>query len=116
MLKGFLVSNDIAPPKKHDLPLLCDMCVEIDSRFDALNDISEFLTIFGVQPRYPNEITVLDEDADKALREIDKVMVFSKTFYLRRNQKVLNSIVKPPIGGFITTQLLYITTRQASSC
>jgi len=64
MLKGFLVSNSIAPPKKHDLPLLCDMCVDIDSRFGELNDICEFLTVFGVQPRYPKELVVLDEDAD----------------------------------------------------
>jgi HEPN domain-containing protein len=78
MLKGFLVSNGIAPPKKHDLPLLCDMCVEVDSRFKELHDISDFLTVFGVQPRYPDELTVLDEDADKALLDIQKIMDFYK--------------------------------------
>ena len=78
MLKGFVVSKGIVPPKKHDLPLLCDMCIEIDSRFDQLNDICDFLTVFGVQPRYPNELTVLDEDTDKALCYINKIMDFFK--------------------------------------
>jgi len=76
MLKGFLVSHNTVPPKKHDLPLLCDMCVGIDSRFDDLNDICEFLTVFGVQPRYPNELTVLDEDADKAIGYTQKIVDF----------------------------------------
>ena len=76
MFKGFLVANDVAPPKKHDLPLLCDLCVAINSRFEVLSDISDFLTLFGVQPRYPNELEVLDDDAERALRSMQKIMVF----------------------------------------
>jgi len=78
MLKGFLVSNGVVPPKKHDLPLLCDMCVEIESQFKELSDICEFLTVFGVQPRYPNELIVLDEDADKALNNTQTMLKFFK--------------------------------------
>jgi hypothetical protein len=48
MLKGFLVANSVDPPKKHDLPLLCDMCIETDGRFSELSDICDFLTVFGV--------------------------------------------------------------------
>jgi len=80
MLKGFLVSNGIIPPRKHDLPLLCDMCVNIEPLFSGLNDICEFLTAFGIQPRYPNEVVVLDEDADKALSAIQEIMVFFSNF------------------------------------
>jgi len=76
MLKGFLVENGILPPKTHDLPLLCDKCIEIDSRFSEISDICDFLTAFGVQPRYPDELTILDVDADKSLRSIQDVMTF----------------------------------------
>ena len=72
------MSSDVVPPKKHDLPLLCDMCVEIESQFMELSDICEFLTAFGVQPRYPNELIVLDEDADKALSNIETMLNFFK--------------------------------------
>jgi len=76
MLKGFLVVHSQNPPKTHDLPLLCDMCIEFDKRFSELSEISEFLTLFGVQPRYPNEIEILDEDKNRALRYIQGVMDF----------------------------------------
>ena len=76
MLKGFLVTHSQNPPKTHDLPLLCDMCIELDKRFSELSDISEFLTLYGVQPRYPNEIEIIDEDANRALRYIQDVMTF----------------------------------------
>ena len=80
MLKGFLVSNSINPPRTHDLPLLCDMCIEIDDRFRDLSDICEFLTLYGVQPRYPNELNIIDEDANRALRYVRIIL----DFYERR--------------------------------
>jgi HEPN domain-containing protein len=76
MLKGFLVANGQIPPRTHDLPMLCDICVEIDGRFGELNDICEFLTLYGVQPRYPNELEILDEDANRALRYTQTVTAF----------------------------------------
>ena len=79
VLKGFLVENGILPPKTHNLPLLCDKCIEIEPRFNELRDICDFLTVFGVQPRYPDELTILDEDADKALASAKSVMEFIDT-------------------------------------
>ncbi|MCL2146353.1 MAG: HEPN domain-containing protein [Synergistaceae bacterium] len=76
MLKGFLIANSQNPPRTHDLPMLCDMCIKIDKRFDELSDISEFLTLYGVQPRYPNEIEIIDEDVNRALKYIHDVMNF----------------------------------------
>jgi HEPN domain-containing protein len=76
MLKGFLVANSVNPPKKHDLPLLCDMCIDIDKRFNELSDMCDFLTMFGVQPRYPNELEVLDDDAKMALHDARTMMGF----------------------------------------
>jgi len=37
------------------------------------------LTAFGVQPRYPDELTILDEDADRALVSVKSVMEFINT-------------------------------------
>ena len=76
MLKGFLIANSKIPPRTHDLPLLCDLCVELDERFSELSDICEILTLYGVHPRYPNELEIIDEDADKALRHIQTAMDF----------------------------------------
>ena len=93
MLKGFLVAHSQTPPKTHDLPLLCDMCIEYDKRFSKLSDISEFLTLYGVQPRYPNEIEILNEDANRALRYIHDVMdFFDKCEFITQD---LETVVAP---------------------
>ena len=68
MLKGFLISNNIDAPKTHDLPLLCDMCIKFNDNFQKLYEISELLTQYGVQPRYPNEMEILEVDSGKALK------------------------------------------------
>jgi len=76
LLKGFLVANSQNPPRTHDLPMLCDICIETDNRFCELSDICEFLTLYGVQSRYPNELEIIEEDANKALRYIKEVFDF----------------------------------------
>ena len=43
-----------------------------------LYDICEFLTLYGVQPRYPNELDITLDDAVKALDYADVVFVFYK--------------------------------------
>jgi len=86
MLKGYLVENGILPLKTHDLSLLCDKCIEIEPRFSELSDICDFLTAFGVQPRYPDELTILEEDADKSLRLIQDVMTFFKSLSTEKTE------------------------------
>ena len=76
LLKGFLVASSQNPPRTHDLPMLCDICIETDNRFCKLSDICEFLTLYGVQSRYPNELDIIEEDANKALRYIQEVFDF----------------------------------------
>jgi HEPN domain-containing protein len=91
MLKGFLIANSVGPPKKHDLPLLCDMCIAMDTRFGELGDICDFLTVFGVQPRYPNELEVLDEDARRALRDVQTIMDFFKKYKIATEPESVES-------------------------
>ena len=75
-LKGFLVLNGSEPPKIHDLLRLCEMCLELEESFEELKVVCQFLNIYGVQPRYPNEIEVLEADAEKSIKCVQKTVDF----------------------------------------
>jgi HEPN domain-containing protein len=75
-LKGYLIHQDFEPPKTHDLRLLCKMCADIDKAFDNISQSCVNLTPYGVQPRYPFEIEILDSDMQKAVVDADHVMSF----------------------------------------
>ena len=67
-LKGYLIYNGVEePPKIHNLDTLCSMCVKFDNRFPQIIKACGVLTPYGVQPRYPNEIEVTENDMQKAL-------------------------------------------------
>jgi HEPN domain-containing protein len=76
VLKGYLIYQDVEPPHTHDLRLLCKMCAEIDKSFDEMSQACINLTSYGVQPRYPLEIEILESDMQKAIRDADQVMNF----------------------------------------
>lgn len=75
-LKGYLIQNDIEPPRTHDLRLLCKMCSAIDNSFDEISQFCINLTPYGVQSRYPFEIDILESDMQKAVIEANHVMRF----------------------------------------
>ena len=79
MLKGYLVENAVEPPKTHDLIELRKMCEKINTDFEELKEASRFLTAFGVQPRYPNEIQILESDTEKALESVENMTNFYKS-------------------------------------
>lgn len=76
ILKGFLISNIIEPPKTHDLQQLCEMCIEINDDFDDLKNVCNDLNRYGVQARYPNEIEVLETDVEMALQSVQTMLEF----------------------------------------
>jgi len=76
IFKGFLISNNIEPPKTHDLNQLRMMCIEINNDFEDLKDVSEELNPYGVQPRYPGEIEVSEADVAKALQSVQIMIEF----------------------------------------
>jgi HEPN domain-containing protein len=78
ILKGYLFSNDIKAPKTHDLEVLCDMCVKIESSFNVFGRELLTLTPYGVMPRYPDEIELEEHDAEIAAKYADKIMEFVK--------------------------------------
>ena len=52
-LKAYLSWRGIKPPKIHELETLCNMCSAQDNRFDEILKQCVFLSVYGVQPRYP---------------------------------------------------------------
>lgn len=68
LLKAYLVWNESASPKVHDLALLLDACEKLEDSFSAKRDEWEWLTGYAIITRYPSEVPPPDlEEARKAL-------------------------------------------------
>lgn len=52
-LKAFLLSQNTAPPRTHDLFVLCEACEEIDPAFHAIEKTALRLTPMATAGRYP---------------------------------------------------------------
>lgn len=76
MLKGFLISKGIDPPRTHDLKLLRRICGKIADGFDDIEYACVRLTAYGVQPRYPMEIELIESDMVQAINDADQIMDF----------------------------------------
>jgi HEPN domain-containing protein len=76
ILKGFLISKDIEPPRSHDLRLLWRMCEELADGFDDIENECVRLSAYGVQVRYPLEIELTESDMRQALSDADHIMAF----------------------------------------
>ena len=59
--------NKAEPPRTHDLLLLQIECLKSDSRFGGVGRACEVLTRYGVQPRYPNEMEITEDEMLKAI-------------------------------------------------
>jgi len=76
ILKAFLISKDIEPPRTHDLRLLWRMCEELGDGFDDIENECVRLSAYGVQARYPLEIELTESDMQQALSDADHIMAF----------------------------------------
>jgi HEPN domain-containing protein len=76
MIKGFLVSKGVIPPKIHDLTKLMKMCFEFENEFNMFHREADTLTLYGVLPRYPAEYELKEEDGERALNYADKIVDF----------------------------------------
>ena len=84
-LKGYLIYKGVMePPKTHNLNLLIDMCLEYDDRFDKIEQACSALTRYGVQPRYPNEIRIAENDTPNALEHARQVQNFEPLAKVRQ--------------------------------
>lgn len=67
-LKAFLVSNEITPPRTHNLNELLKMCEEFEPNFSEMAKYCEFLTRYGVAPKYPHGVHITESDAKIAIK------------------------------------------------
>ena len=76
MLKGFLMANDVEPPKTHDLVELCKRCSVFNSAFNEMAETCARLTPYAVQVRYPAELGIEEGDMRKAIKDAEDIMSF----------------------------------------
>ncbi|MFI3230880.1 MAG: HEPN domain-containing protein [bacterium] len=76
MLKAFLVENEQAPPRIHDLTHLNKLCVEINEKFEFLNDQCTNLMPYGVHVRYPNNLELIEDDMRLAIIDAENIFNF----------------------------------------
>ena len=88
LLKGFLTENDKDPPKTHDLLYLCDMCIKIDDIFEPLRVYLGKLNPYGVQPRYPQEMDIIEDDVIQALKYLDSITAFFEKNIFEKNTAI----------------------------
>ena len=75
-LKAFCEYNGIEIQKTHNLIVLCQSCISVDSRFDSVLSECARLTAYSVQTRYPNCIDILEEEARDALIQSKRIYDF----------------------------------------
>ncbi len=75
-LKGYLVLHGINPPKIHDLDELRKLCMKWSDTFKDIADQCSDLTVYGVQPRYPMELMLEEQDMWQALNSAKAIRDF----------------------------------------
>jgi len=75
-LKGFLVDQEVEPPRIHDLSSLCLMCAEYNSSFIPIKEVCRELTAYAASTRYPSHVEIEEQDAISALKEAEQIYTF----------------------------------------
>jgi hypothetical protein len=69
-----LTYNDIVPQKTHNLVLLNDKCIEIDSCFAGIKMECGFIKRYVNEIRYPYRIEVHEEDLAYVINSVEKII------------------------------------------
>jgi HEPN domain-containing protein len=73
ILKGFLTSKNVSPPKTHDLTELCELASEQGLNVSDLLDPCYRLFAYAVETRYPGGDDISDSEADLAIQDTIKI-------------------------------------------
>lgn len=76
-LKAFLVTQDIDPPRTHNLVALLGLCVSLDGTFELIRPALELLNTYAVDVRYPGESSS-KEEAREAFQAASRVRQFAQ--------------------------------------
>ena len=79
-LKAYLVSKGQEPPYIHDLVKLTALCEAENPVFSEIKQKCIVLTEYGVQPRYPGHMQIIEDDMLRALH----FAVDIKTFMMEK--------------------------------
>lgn len=77
-LKAFLIYNQKEISKTHDISLLINECVKIDTEFKILCELEiDTLTFYAVEVRYPDDFYIPDiQEAKKAIQLAERTREF----------------------------------------
>jgi HEPN domain-containing protein len=78
-LKAFLVHHNVEFEKVHNLNILIELCMEIDSEFHNYFDAAAILTPYSTSYRYPNELFELEPEEtqiEEALNLAEQILNF----------------------------------------
>ena len=87
-LKAYLVSQNISPPRIHDLLVLLAACSALDDRFSRLETDCREISAYAVGVRYPDELFEPGKDEGlRAASAANRVVEMVKEFLsLDRNE------------------------------
>ena len=92
LLKGFLVHSNIEPPKTHNLPLLLRMCADIDTGFLSFEKECRIIVRYANEVRYPIRIEITEDDANYAIKSVEKMMKFKPIYDLAKSLNIWEEI------------------------
>jgi HEPN domain-containing protein len=76
-IKGFLILHNQNFPRTHDIRLLVQLAISINSSFEAYQDTSELLTPYATEFRYPSDVMEpTAEELEEALVKADEFFSF----------------------------------------
>jgi HEPN domain-containing protein len=75
-LKAFLIAKETSPPYIHDLVELMKHCIAHEADFSIIQSYCVSLNPYGVQVRYPNELSVDDSITGQAINYAEKILKF----------------------------------------
>ena len=77
-LKAFLVAKGQEPPYIHDLAKLAALCEIENPVFGQIKQKCIILTEYGIHPRYPGGMQVIEEDMVRALHFAADIKIFMR--------------------------------------
>ena len=75
-LKAYLIAREADSPYIHDLVELIKLCAAQETSFSAIQPYCVSLNPYGVQVRYPNELSVDDSITAQAIDYAEKIFTF----------------------------------------
>lgn len=92
-VKGFLVLHDKEFPKTHDIRLLVQLAISINSEFAEHEDSAALLTPYATEFRYPGEVMEpTNEEMNEGLKNAEEMLAFVISLLPEELQKVLKKI------------------------